>query len=64
MPRYFFNLYNDETSTDEEGKECADLEAAAAHGMSETRDMVGVSARKGHIASATASTSPMKSELF
>ena len=49
MPRYFFNLYNDVIAIDEEGVELADLAAARAHGIHETRTMAAESARKGHL---------------
>jgi hypothetical protein len=49
MPRYFFNLYNDVTSMDDEGEEFPDLVAARAHGVSAARVMAAESVRNGKI---------------
>ena len=49
MPRYFFNLYNDITALDEEGREFPDLAAAEAQGMQDARDMAAHSASKGKV---------------
>jgi hypothetical protein len=49
MPRYFFNLYNDLTSIDEEGTELPDLSAAEARGRSNARIMAAESVKEGHL---------------
>jgi hypothetical protein len=49
MPRYFFNLYNDLTALDEEGKDFPDLATAMDHGIMETRTMICESVGNGHI---------------
>ena len=40
MPRYFFNLYNDIQSRDEEGEVLPDLEAVRARAISNARAMI------------------------
>lgn len=49
MPRYFFHLYNDITSIDQEGVELPDQAAAHAHGTEEARAMAADSALHGKI---------------
>ncbi len=50
MPRYFFDLYNDMTALDPEGKELPDLDAAKEHVLSEVREMIVASIQDfGHI---------------
>jgi hypothetical protein len=49
MPRYFFNLYNDVTTLDEEGRELPGLASAEAHGLTEARTMAADSVTMGHI---------------
>jgi hypothetical protein len=39
MPRYFFDLHNDDVAIDEEGRECADLAAARAVATQEARNI-------------------------
>ena len=39
MPRYFFDLYNDMISRDEEGAELPDVEAARARAVQECKAM-------------------------
>ena len=40
MPRYYFHLYNDVVSMDDEGVELPDREAARANGIREAREMM------------------------
>ena len=49
MPLYFFNLYNDEVTMDDEGVQLADEEAARAHAIKEARTMAADSVSKGHL---------------
>lgn len=49
MPRYFFNLYNDITSEDEEGTELPDVAAAEARGIQDARNMAAESVKEGHL---------------
>lgn len=49
MPRYFFHLYNDEISLDEEGLELADLDAARASAIDAARDLACGSIQRGRI---------------
>ena len=49
MPRYFFHLYNDEISMDDEGLELPDLEAARANGVKEAREMMVETLAEGRI---------------
>ncbi|WP_137787784.1 hypothetical protein [Sphingomonas sp. 3P27F8] len=46
MPRYFFHLYNDEVTSDEEGTECADDSAATALAEEEVAIQAADSVRK------------------
>lgn len=39
MPRYYFNVYNDEITIDEEGSECADSVAARQHAIMSAREI-------------------------
>lgn len=48
MSRYYFNLYNDELTIDEEGREFADEHAARAHAVKEARVMAADSVSRGH----------------
>ena len=43
MPRYFFDLYNDITALDDEGRELPDLESAKNNASKEAREMVEAS---------------------
>lgn len=47
--RYFFHLYNDIDTQDEEGIELADETAARKHAEGEARTMAAESVRKGHL---------------
>jgi hypothetical protein len=49
VPRYFFHLYNDEISLDEEGLELADLDAARASAIDAARDLACGSIQRGRI---------------
>ncbi|WP_231462806.1 DUF6894 family protein [Sphingomonas sp. URHD0057] len=50
MPLYYFNLYNDAVTMDDEGVELADPEAARAHAIKEARHMAADSVLQGHFA--------------
>ena len=41
MPRYYFHLHNDLTTTDEEGRELADVGAARRAAEEDAREMAG-----------------------
>ena len=47
MPRYYFNLFNDEIAMDPEGLELSDDSAALAHATDEAREMAADSVRRG-----------------
>jgi hypothetical protein len=49
MPRYYFHLYNDLTSSDEEGQEFPDLEAAREHAISQVRAVAADEVLKGKL---------------
>jgi len=49
MPRYFFNIHNDATSLDDEGRELPDLEAARAHAIQGARSLMSDSLKEGRI---------------
>ena len=49
MARYFFHLHNDVHTRDEEGRECASLEAAREAAFSEARVMASSSVLEGHL---------------
>jgi len=49
VPRYFFNVYNDSTSLDEEGLELPDLAAARAHAIRGARSIMSDSLKDGRI---------------
>jgi hypothetical protein len=49
MPHYYFNIYNDETTLDEEGRELPDLAAARELALDSARDLVCESVHKGHL---------------
>ena len=49
MPRYFFHLFNDETTIDDEGRELADVAAARAVALDSCRELVCESVKKGHL---------------
>jgi hypothetical protein len=49
VPRYFFHVFNDQTSLDEEGQEFPDLDAARAHAIEGARSLMWDSLKEGHI---------------
>ena len=49
MPRYYFHLYNDVVSMDEEGVDLPDPEAARANGIREAREMMVEMVGEGRI---------------
>lgn len=49
MPHFFFHLYNDVISMDEEGVDLPDLEAAHANGIKEAREMMRETVAEGRI---------------
>ena len=49
MPRFYFHLFNDMVSMDEEGLECADGPMAMKKAMSVAREMAADSVRSGHL---------------
>ncbi len=50
MPLYYFNVYNDVITLDEEGAELADEHAARAHAVTAARSLAADTALHGHIA--------------
>jgi len=49
MALYCFNLFNDDLTMDDEGKELADGEAARAHAVKEARAMAAHTVLHGHL---------------
>lgn len=49
MPRYFFHIYNDATSLDDEGQELPDLAAARAHAIQGARALMSDTLKDGRI---------------
>ena len=49
MPRFFFHIYNDEITHDEEGRELPDLEAARELALESARELVCESVHQGHL---------------
>ena len=49
MPRYFFHLFNDEITVDEEGSEHATLEAARSYAIQNARALAAHSVLNGHL---------------
>ena len=49
VPRYYFHVFNDEVSIDEEGSVLPDLDSARETAMDGCRDLVCESVRKGHL---------------
>lgn len=50
MPRYYFNLYDDLETLDEEGAELADDHAARAYAVTAARELAADTVLHGHIA--------------
>ena len=49
MPLYYFNIYNDDTTLDEEGAELADEHAARAYAVKAVRELAAETALHGHL---------------
>lgn len=49
MPRYYFNIYNDDITMDPEGAELADEHAAYAYAVKEVRVLAAETVRHGHL---------------
>jgi hypothetical protein len=49
MPRYYFNIYNDDTTLDFEGAELPDEHAARAYAVKAVRELAADTARRGHL---------------
>ncbi|MDT9599296.1 DUF6894 family protein [Sphingosinicella rhizophila] len=49
MPRYYFNLYDDDVTVDEEGKELPDLETAHTHALENVRAIACEELREGYL---------------
>lgn len=49
MPRYYFDVYNDAVTLDDEGAELADEQAARAHAVKEARALAAETVRHGHL---------------
>jgi hypothetical protein len=49
MPRFYFHLYNNVVSCDDEGKDFPNPGAARQQALSYARDMAAVSVREGHL---------------
>ena len=50
VPRYFFNLYDDEVVIDGEGRELPDVAAARAVAFASAREMACAEVLEGHLA--------------
>jgi hypothetical protein len=49
MPRYYFNVYNDDVTLDDEGAELADDHAARARAVKEARALAADTVFHGHL---------------
>jgi hypothetical protein len=49
MPLFFFNVYNDDVTLDEEGAELRDAHAARAHAIKAARSLAADTVSRGHI---------------
>ena len=49
VPIYYFNLFNDDLTIDDEGVDLADDEAARAHAIKEARVMAADTVLHGHL---------------
>ena len=49
MPHYYFNIYNDDVTLDEEGADLADDHAAHAYGIKAARVLAADTASQGHL---------------
>jgi hypothetical protein len=49
MPRFFFHIFNDEITIDEEGTELPDLDSAREKALDSARDLVCESVHRGYL---------------
>ena len=49
MPLYYFNIYNDDVTLDDEGAELADDHAARAYAVKAVRELAAETALHGHL---------------
>ena len=49
MPLYYFNVYNDDVTLDDEGAELADAHAARAHAVKAARALASETVLHGHL---------------
>jgi hypothetical protein len=49
MPFYYFNVYNDDVTLDEEGRELADNHAAHAYAVKQARSLASDTVLRGHL---------------
>jgi hypothetical protein len=49
VPLYYFNVYNDDVTLDDEGAELANHDAAMARGIREARALAADTVLKGHL---------------
>lgn len=49
MPRYYFNIYNDDITLDDEGAMLADDHAARAYTIKAVRELAAETCRLGHL---------------
>lgn len=50
MPQFYFNVYNDVVTLDDEGAELADAHAARAYAVKEARALAADTVLRGHLA--------------
>ena len=48
MPHYYFNIYNDDVTLDDQGAELADERAAHAHAIKAARSLAADTVTRGH----------------
>jgi hypothetical protein len=49
MPLYYFHVFNDDITIDEEGRECADMDEARTHAIEGARELACESIKQGHL---------------
>ena len=49
MPLYFFNIYDDIVTVDDEGLELPNVEAARLHAVAGARDLIATQVRHGYM---------------
>ena len=49
MPRFYFNVYNDDVTLDEEGAELSDVRDACDHALREARVLAADTVLRGHL---------------